>query len=415
MAIDFIYQCVDCGAEYGPQELIYLCPACSKHQADGKPPVGVLKLLYSYERIRSMIKSFQQLKEERYLSVLPISSAKSLPNLRIGDTPLYKKENLEGEELPFSFFLKDDAQNPTFSFKDRASALVSAFARERGFDTLVAASTGNAGSSLAGICANQGQKAVIIVPETAPIAKLTQIMMYGAKLVPVKGNYDQAFDVSIRATAHFGWYNRNTAYNPLTIEGKKTVAFELFDQLGQQLPDRVFVPVGDGVILSGVYKGFEDLMLLGFTDRMPCIVAVQSSGSDNLVRNLTGGFDVKPSHTIADSISVDIPRNFNMAKQFIGKYAGEALSVDDDAILHASAVLARETGIFTEPASAAAFAALLYFKETKLLPPGSCNVVLLTGSGLKDLNAMQPVIKMPQPIDPGPGAVKQISSQLKYL
>jgi threonine synthase len=128
----------------------------------------------------------------------------------------------------------------------------------------VAASTGNAGSSLAGICAAQGQKAIIMVPETAPIAKLTQIMMYGAIIVPVKGSYDDAFDLSVAATQEFGWYNRNTAFNPLTIEGKKTVAFELFEQLGFKVPDRIFVSVGDGVIISGVYKGFEDLLKSGY-------------------------------------------------------------------------------------------------------------------------------------------------------
>ncbi len=135
------------------------------------------------------------------------------------------------KKLPFSVFLKDDSQNPTWSLKDRASALVSAFARENGLDTIIAASTGNAGSSLAGICASQKQRAVIIVPETAPQAKLTQIIMYGAAIVPVKGNYDEAFDLSVKATEEFGWYNRNTAFNPVTIEGKKTVSFEIYEQL----------------------------------------------------------------------------------------------------------------------------------------------------------------------------------------
>ena len=188
--------------------------------------------------------------------------AESLPKLRIGKTPLYSVNKLDDAILPFHVHLKDDSQNPTYSFKDRASAIVSAFAKENKHGVIVTASTGNAGSSLAGICASQGQKAIIIVPETAPVAKLTQIIMYGAVVVPVKGTYDEAFDLSVRATEVFGWYNRNTAFNPLTIEGKKTVSFELFEDLGFKIPDRIFVPVGDGVIISGVYKGFEDLFLL---------------------------------------------------------------------------------------------------------------------------------------------------------
>lgn len=200
----------------------------------------------------------------------------SLPNMRIGNTPLYEINKIDGRDFGFKIFLKDDSQNPTYSFKDRASATVSAYAKENAIKTIITASTGNAGSSLAGVCASQEQRAVILVPESAPLAKLTQILMYGAVLIPVKGNYDDAFDLSIEATKEYGWYNRNTAFNPLTIEGKKTVSYELFEQLNLNIPDRIFVPVGDGCIISGVYKGFEDLLELGFIERMPVIVMVQS-------------------------------------------------------------------------------------------------------------------------------------------
>ncbi len=249
--------------------------------------------------------------------------------------------------------------------------MVSAFAKENGIHTIVTASTGNAGSSLAGICASQNQRAIVMVPQSAPIAKLTQIMMYGATIIPVKGTYDDAFDLSVKATEHFGWYNRNTAFNPLTIEGKKTVSFELFDQLGETVPDRIFVPVGDGVIISGVYKGFEDLLKLGIIDKIPVIVAIQSAGSDNLVRNiLTSEFELKESHTIADSISVDYPRNFYMAKDFILKYNGETVTVSDKEIMEASKSLSKNTGLFAEPAAAAAFAGTLKYKQENKIPAG---------------------------------------------
>jgi len=405
----FTYQCINCGREYSDKEILYLCPDCSKNFPNALPPKGILKTLYDYDSLKQKGISFDQLKQNRWLDLLPIHDLKSLPNLRIGDTPLYHFTKFGTESLDFDLYLKDDSQNPTFSFKDRASALVSAFAKENGIDTIVAASTGNAGSSLAGICVAQGQKAIVMVPASAPIAKLTQIIMYGATIVPVKGTYDDAFDLSVKATAEFGWYNRNTAFNPLTIDGKKTVSFELFDQLGESVPDRIFVPVGDGVIISGVYKGFEDLLKLGIIDHMPTIVAVQASGSDNLVRNLDiEVFQAKSSQTLADSISVDYPRNFYMAREFLKKFRGEWVTVSDEEILEASKKLASTTGLFAEPAAVAAFAGMMKYKKLNKIPKGSKNGVLLTGSGLKDIKSLEKTLKIPEAIEPGMDELKKL-------
>lgn len=409
----FLYRCTGCGLEIdGADGVQYLCPQCSKSNTNDAPPGGVLKLEYDYHALRGKYKHFTKLKQTGFIDLLPIQNLSSFPKLRVGNTPLYHYDHLQGESLPFYFYLKDDSQNPTFSYKDRASALVSAFAHENGLDTIVAASTGNAGSSLAGICAAQQQKAVIMVPESAPIAKISQVLMYGASLVPVKGTYDDAFDLSIKASETFGWYNRNTGYNPLTIEGKKTAAFELFEQMGDKKIDRVFVSVGDGVIISGIFKGFEDLLRLGFIDQMPTIVAVQSEKSDNLVRNLNQtAFTAVPSTTIADSISVDIPRNFYMARQFIHQYEGEGIAVSDEDILSASSMLARNTGIFAEPAAAAAFAGLLKYREKGLLQANSNNIVMLTGSGLKDLQAIRRSIIIPEAIEPDIMTLKKYFTQ----
>jgi len=311
----FIYECIDCGKQFYTNDIIYLCPNCSKENSESMPPKGVLKVVYNFSELIKKNIHFKDLSKNNFLELLPINQIKSLPKLKVGNTPLYEFNKLDNKDLTLSLFLKDDSQNPTFSFKDRASSIVSAFAKENDLNTIVAASTGNAGSSLAGICASQGQKAIVMVPETAPLAKLTQIIMYGATIVPVKGTYDDAFDFSIKATEEFGWYNRNTAFNPLTIEGKKTVSYEIFEQLNESIPDRIFVPVGDGVIISGVYKGFEDLLNLKMIDKIPVIVAVQSEGSNNLIRNINNtSFEINPSNTLADSISVDIPRNFYIAK-----------------------------------------------------------------------------------------------------
>jgi threonine synthase len=407
----FIYECIDCGKQYNASETIYHCPKCSKENNDSNPPKGVLRIVYNFFGHTKKNILFNDLKKENFLQILPIQSTASLPVLKVGNTPLYECNELDNNKLPFQLFLKDDSQNPTFSFKDRASALVSAYAKENNLNTIVTASTGNAGSSLAGICAAQKQKAIIMVPEKAPLAKLTQILMYGATIIPVKGTYDDAFELSIKATKEFGWYNRNTAYNPLTIEGKKTVSFEIFDQLNKTIPDKIFVPVGDGVIISGIYKGFEDLLNLKIIHKIPIIIAVQSEGSDNLIRNLNHkNFKIKKSDTIADSISVDIPRNFNMVKYFIQKYHGEYITVSDQSILKASSILSKNTGIFAEPAAATSFAGLLNYYHNQKLDNKSKNVVLLTGSGLKDLNAVQSMLKIPDSIEPNIENLKKLFS-----
>ncbi len=413
MSSNFTLTCIHCNYNFSPGKFAYLCPECESHQPAGSPPLGVLKTLYPYDKIRekySAEKLFSQLKKNHFLDILPIEKAESLGPLKVGETPLYKFE-LEGpDDNTIPFYLKDDSQNPTFSFKDRASQLVSAYAKEQDIDTIIAASTGNAGSSLAGICASQKQRAIIIVPKTAPPAKLLQIIMYGATLVMVDGNYDAAFDLSVEASRYFGWFNRNTAFNPLTIEGKKTAAFEIYDQLKGNLPSRIFVSVGDGVVISGIYKGFEDLLKLGIIKKIPVIVAVQSEKSDNLVRNMTQDtFQMQPSTTLADSISVDYPRNYFMARSFLRTYKGEWLTVSDDEIMKASSALASNTGIFAEPAAAASFAGMLKYVNGK--PSGSNEqiLVLSTGSGLKDIKTPMQNIILPEPIKPG---IKELSAYI---
>ena len=401
MAKDFYYQCTTCGKTFNSEQSRYCCDVCEAQNKTDQPPKGILKVLYDYDQLLKQNSTFDQLKETGFIDLLPIKQMSSLPPLKIGDTPLYKINKIDSKTLNCSLFLKDDSQNPTFSFKDRASALVSAFARENNFNDIVVASTGNAGSSMAGICAAAGQNAYVIIPSTAPPAKLIQTMMYGAKLIPVKGNYDDCFDLSIEASKEYGWYNRNTAYNPLTIEGKKTVAFELFAQLEQNLPDRIFIPTGDGVILAGVYKGFEDLVSLKLIEKIPVIVAVQSSGSSNLIDNIEKDLFIKKvSRTIADSISVDIPRNFFMASGYLKNWHGEWIKVDDSEILRSSKILARNTGLFAEPAASAAFAGFLKYLNHKSIDKNSKNIVLLTGSGLKDTGSIQKAFSPIEPILP---------------
>lgn len=395
----YYFECCDCGKIF-KEDFRYLCTDCSIHNTADKPPRGVLFIRYQYDKIHTDLSGnakFDALKNNHYLDILPLKSLNSLPNLKTGNSPVYNIQLKESPGENVSLFVKDDSQNPTFSFKDRASALVSAFAKEHGITEIVAASTGNAGSSLAGICAAASQKAIIIVPKNIPPAKLLQIVLYGAIPIVIDGNYDDAFELSLKASDEFGWFNRNTAFNPLTIEGKKTAALEIFDFFRNALPDRIFIPVGDGVILSGIYKGFEDLLELGILEKMPCIVAVQSLFSDNLIRNLeSANFEIHPAKTAADSISVDVPRNFNMAAHYLKKYNGKTILVDDSEIIKATGVLARNSGIFAEPAAATAMAGFLKYLYTE---PSDCkesSLVLSTGSGLKDLKTPLSSFQLPE-------------------
>jgi len=212
---------------------------------------------------------------------------------------------------------KDEGRNPTASFKDRASAILVARAREIKAEIIVTASTGNAGAALAGMAAAVGHKAVIFAPKSAPQAKIAQLLVYGAHVILVDGNYDAAFDLTIEAAREFGWYCRNTGYNPFTAEGKKTGAFEIWEQVARGLlagekPLCIFVSVGDGNIISGLHKGFKDLARLGWLETMPRLFGVQSELSSAIANAFDAGNDtILPvnSTTIADSISVDLPRD----------------------------------------------------------------------------------------------------------
>lgn len=385
MAKDYYYQCINCNKEWDASEIRYLCPSCSAQNTIDAPPKGVLFVHYDYSKVNSKLSS-----EDLLLSVWPINDKNSLPKLRVGQTPLYSFSKMGEEPFDFELLIKDDSQNPSYSFKDRASALVSAFAKEQGLETIVTASTGNAGSSLAAICASQNQKAIILLPSSAPLAKLVQVEMYGAQLIKVDGNYDQAFDESIILSEENGWFNRNTAYNPLTIEGKKSVSFEIYEQTKGRIPDLIFVSVGDGVIISGVYKGFEDLFKIGLIEKVPVIVAVQAENSANIVNNLDKEKPAfPPATTKADSISVDIPRNFYMASWFLKEYKGKTVKVSDQEINQAAGHMASSFGLFAEPASAAAYAGFLSFKQKVKIPDNAKVLVLHTGSGLKDIASAQ--------------------------
>ncbi|MBN2009316.1 threonine synthase [candidate division KSB1 bacterium] len=391
----FKYQCTECHREFQRDDVTYLCPDCSKTYAPGMPLRGVLQALFDYDYVRAHFNPhapdwdlFSAVEQQFY------------PEFPVGNTPFFQSTRLGGQLGFTNLRLKNDGLNPSGSLKDRASFLIVAEAIRKGIDTIVTASTGNAASALAAVCAAAGKQAVIFVPESAPKPKLVQIMLSGARIIPVKGTYDDAFRLSLEYTNAKGGLNRNTAYHPLTIEGKKTVGLEIFQQNGLRAPDVILVPVGDGVIISGVYKAFYDLHQAGLIQKLPKLICVQAEASNAIHRYITTGIYANAAHpaTIADSISVAIPSNAHMARRAVNNTGGFSLTVSDAEILDAQALLASITGIFAEPSAAATVAGLLKCKQEQLLKADAQIVLLITGHGLKDVDAPMGGMTLPEAV-----------------
>ncbi len=402
----FRYVCTECETTYEISPRILVCPACSKKQQADKPLRGILEV--ALEEAPQASEAAPQASEAApqtdaasdIYDYLPVDR-RFFPPIPVGNTPLWEPFNLRKKTGFANLYIKDDTFNPTGSLKDRASYLVAAFAQQHGIRRIVVASTGNAASSMAGVGAAAGLEVTIFIPQSAPPAKLVQALQYGAEVILVKGNYDKAYDLSLeysasRRDSNEGYVlSRNTGYNPLTIEGKKTVSFEICAQLRDPV-DFLFVPTGDGVILSGVYKGFRDLKSLGTIDRVPTIFAVQAEGSRALYTAFQSGDFTEtpvPSATIADSIAVDVPRAGYYALRQLQSHDGRCVTVSDADITEAQRLLSSTTGLFAEPAAAAALAGFLAVKDQ--LPADARVVLLITGNGLKDIESARKGVKMP--------------------
>lgn len=413
------YRCSICQAEYSPDEVTYTCPK------DG----GNLDVLLDIKSIRRTyqaedLTSRQNPSLWRYLPLLPVDEPEGsgTPLHLAGWTPVYQPERLAKKLKLRHLWIKDESRNPTASFKDRASALIVTRARQIGAQVVVTASTGNAGAALAGMAAAVGHKAVIFAPRTAPPAKIAQLLVYGAQVILVDGTYDQAFDLAVQAAQEFGWYCRNTGYNPFTAEGKKTAAFEIWEQV--ILPQNhhsgkltVFVSVGDGNIISGIHKGFKDLQALGWLEQMPRIIGVQAEGSAAVANAYFAKSEtILPveTTTIADSISVGLPRDGLRAVRAATQTGGSYILVNDAEILAAIAELGT-VGIFAEPAASAAYAGLVSAVRQGLVQPDDPILVMNTGSGLKDVRAAAQAVTPAPVIEPSLPALKKFLDSLDKI
>ncbi len=420
-------KCTICGAEYEAGETEYVCP---RHGDD-----GILDVVYDYELVGQRLASGRTGSHAphsiwRYLSLLPVEPEAARPLIEgtvlgsVGWTPLYPAPRLAAQLGLYHLWVKDDGRQPTASFKDRASAIAVVKTRELGYQIVTTASTGNAAAALSGLCAAVAQPNVIFVPRTAPEAKIAQLLVYGATVLLVDGTYDDAFELCLQAAPEFGWYNRNTGYNPYMSEGKKTVSYEICEQLADEdqgaweAPDVVMVPVGDGCIIGGVHKGFRDLMALGKIDRMPRIIGVQAEGSSPLVdaweRGLAG-WEMEPveAHSVADSIVAGLPRDRIKALRAANETGGAFIKVSDKEIVKAIPELAQGCGVFAEPAAAAAYAGLVRAVSSGMVAADERVVVLATGSGLKDIATAMESVGRPVVVAPDLEDVRRALDEVK--
>ncbi len=391
--------CVMCGRVYDAQATLYTCEDCGEvGTLDIRYDLPAIKATVDRDEINAVERANERLNSSmwRYHELLPIRDLSQIPPLSVGGTPLYEAPHLAENLRLARLWVKDEGVNPTASLKDRASAMVVAHARAMGYRRVSTASTGNAAAALAGITASlAGElKAVIFVPKSAPVAKITQLQVYGAIVLLVDGTYNEAFDLCFTLSQQRGWYCRNTGINPYTSEGKKTAAFEIAESLGWQAPTAVIVSVGDGSIIASLYKGFRELQELGWLDEIPRLIGVQAEGSNALQQAWKQGttadcLQAIQAQTIADSISADLPRDRAKALRAVKESHGAFVLVSDEEILQAQPELARNTGIFAEPAAAATLAGVKRAIRAGVLSATDEVVLLVTGNGLKDVPAAQ--------------------------
>ncbi len=407
------YRCIACSAIQEVDFDGFLCPVCD----------GNLDVTYDYEVVANGLEnSFSQGPNDlfRFAALLPLKQPRASFPLRVGGTPFYLARRLGESAGMNNLYLKDDTLNPSASLKDRASAVTIGRALDTGVEVVSVASTGNAGSSLACLAAATGLDAVVFVPASAPVAKLTQMLAFGARVLAVRGNYDDAYDLCLAASAEFGWFNRSTGYNAFTREGKKTCAYEIWQDLDGRVPDRVVVSTGDGNTLSAIWKGWCDLKSVGLIDRLPKIDCVQSEASAAIsgsVRQIRSGDESNvnwstlvvgevSASTVADSISVNRPRDGLAAVKAVIQSGGEAVTVADQEILAAIPEIARTTGVFPEPAAAAPWAGVKQMIRNEYISSDEVVVCIVSGSGLKDVANAGTVVGEPQLIEPSLKAVR---------
>jgi len=378
----FHLECIVCGEKYGAEELVYVCHRCGE----------LLDVKYNYNEIRGRLSKVdlrsRSLSVWRYRELLPILDDSKIVSLKEGGTKLHHCQRL-GEKLGLKrLYVKTEGDNPTGSFKDRGMTVGITKALEYGMKAVMCASTGNTSASLAAYAAKAGILCLVIIPSgKIAFGKLAQAVAYGAKIIQIKGNFDDALRIVMEISARGRIYLLNSV-NPYRVEGQKTLAYEVADQLGGQPPSKLIVPVGNAGNISAIWKGFKEYRELGFINALPQMFGVQASGAAPIVEAVREGLEairpVEKPETVATAIRIGAPVNWRKALRAIRESEGTALSVTDGEILEGQRMLAKLEGLFAEPASAASIAGLKKFVEKGLISRNETVVCVATGHGLKD-------------------------------
>lgn len=365
-------ECISCGKKYDKDTVIYQCDCGS-----------ILDV--KYDKLSGKVDGRIRRGIWRYRHFLPIEDWDKIVSLNEGNTTLHECKNLnEKIGCTARIHVKNEGENPTGSFKDRGMTVGITRALELGMRRVGCASTGNTSASLAAYAAKAGIECVILVPSgKIAYGKMAQALAYGAKVYAIKGNFDDAM-ARVKKMAEQGSFYLLNSINPYRLEGQKTLAYEIVDEIGRI--DKVFIPVGNAGNISAVWKGLREYKQVGKFDELPNMIGVQAEGACPIYNAfLSGTFEpVKNPETVASAIRIGNPVSWRKALNAVKESGGEMLKVSDEEILQAQALLARSEGIFVEPASAASIAGLLKFVEAGKIEKKERVVCITTGNGLKD-------------------------------
>ncbi|MDI9624623.1 MAG: threonine synthase [Methanothermobacter sp.] len=368
-------RCIKCGMEYGLNEIIYTCKECG----------SILEVIIEPKVSRDV---FEGRKETmwKYKEFMPVDESK-IVTLQEGGTPLIKCDNI-GKDLGVKLYVKFEGANPTGSFKDRGMSVGITKALELGVNSVGCASTGNTSASLAAYAARANLDCLVLLPQgKVALGKLAQAMFHGARVLSVKGNFDEALEAVTRLALMGEVYLLNSV-NPFRLEGQKSIGFEIVDELGWRSPDRIILPVGNAGNISAVWKGITEFYQAGFIDERPMMIGIQAEGASPIVNAFKKGEMeievVKNPETVATAIRIGAPVSYRKALRAIYESEGLAESVSDEEILEAQKLLARREGIGVEPASAASIAGLIRLLDEGEIDRGEEIVCIATGHLLKD-------------------------------
>ena len=401
--------CVTCRKTF-PLEVRYSCADCG----------GILEVLYDYEPLQRETAAEDLIPEPglglwRYKHLLPVSQEAAMLTLHEGGTPLIHGRNLAGKIGAGELYLKDETRNPSGAFKDRPMTVGISKARELGCRAVTTASSGNGAASLAVYAAKAGLPCFIFVPEGTPIGKVAHAVTAGAQVIKVRGDYSNSYRTAKQAAADYSWMNVTTTFlNPYTFEGDKTVAYELYRQLGRKVPDWILIPTGAGPLVYGIFKGLTELKRFGLTARMPRLVAVQSEGCQPIAAAFNGGQERVKAwdevKTVASAIADPLrgyERDGELVLRVLRESRGLALAVSDAEMLQDVRLLAATEGVYDEPAAAAAVSALRRLLASGGIGKADQVVCLVTGHGLKDPISAVKDVQVPV-IDPDPGQLAKL-------